>query len=95
MSPEEYEHLSTFKKLLEDTLRAMRNASSQASLAAAVDEYAGRWTNVHEEFAAVLNGIKAQVWQMPYPQVKPVAQAVIGHLESTLSDVKAQLGPGR
>lgn len=95
MSPEEYKHLSAFRDLLQATLNAMRNATSQASLASAVEEYAPKWVNVHDEFAEVLGGIKSQVWRMPYAQVKPVASAVISHLEATLTSVKQQLGPGR
>ena len=95
MTPEEYKHLSAFRKLLEDTLNAMKSAGSQATMAAAVDEYAPRWTNVHDDFAQVLQGIRSQIWSMPFAQVRPVANAVIGHLETTLADVKRQLGPGR
>jgi len=92
MTPEEYKHLKAFADLLENTLADMRAASSQASLAEAVERWHPRWEEVHPEFAEVLGGIKSQVWRMPYPQVRPVAQAVTGHLESTLADVKKQLG---
>ncbi|MFT5429993.1 MAG: hypothetical protein ACI9OJ_000666 [Myxococcota bacterium] len=92
LSPDEFKHLKAFKALLESTLADLRDASSQSTLAAAVETWHPKWEAVHPEFADVLGGIKSQVWHMPYPQVKPVAQAVVAHLDMTLADVKKQLG---
>ncbi len=91
MQPEEFKHLKAFRDLIQETLTALRGATSQAGLASVVATYEPRWQPVHDEFAEVLRGIKGQVWSMPFPQVRQVVNAVCGHLESTMAGVDQQL----
>ena len=91
MQPEEYKHLKAFRDLIQETLTALRDATSQAGLASVVAQYEPRWQPVHDEFAEVLRGIKSQVWSMPLPQVRKVVEAVCGHLEGTMAGLDKQL----
>ncbi len=91
MTPEEYKHLKTFSDLLEDSIAKLSNAGSQATLASAAAELEDAWKPVHDEFAEVLGGIRAQAWSMPFPQARKVADALVAHLQQTLDGVKAQM----
>ncbi len=91
MTPEEYKHLKAFSDLIEDSISQLRNAGSQATLASAAADLEDRWKPVHDEFAEVLGGIRAQAWSMPFPQARMVADALIAHLEQTLEGVRGQL----
>lgn len=91
MTPEEYKHLKAFKDLIDASVSKLRNAGSQATLASAAAELEAQWKDVHDEFAEVLGGIRAQAWSMPFPQARKVADALVSHLELTGEAVAAQL----
>ena len=94
MTPEDYKHLETFKKLLDDTIGALENAGSQATLAAAAETYAARWKEADDDFAQILTGIRAQAWSMPFPQARAVSRKVVEHLEITRQSVAEKLKRG-
>lgn len=91
MTPEEYKHLKAFHDLIDSSIRQLRNATSQATLASAAKDLEAEWTDVHAEFAEVLGGIRASAWNMPYMQTRKVADALVEHLDATLQSVKQQL----
>ena len=94
MTPEEFLHLKAFKDLLDDTINGLSNATSQATLASAAEEYSGRWREADDDFADILDGIKKQAWSMPYVQARMVSQKVVEHLAATRDGVAAQLKRG-
>lgn len=91
MQPEEYKELQAFRDLLKKTIATLRGAGSQAQLGGALDDAAPDWKKVDPDFADVLTNLRQQVWQMSFAQVRPVVDAVVGHLEAQLADVNRQL----
>jgi len=91
MTPQEYKHLKAFKDLIDDSVAQLKNAGSQATLASTAEALEDRWKPVHDEFAEVLGGIRAQAWSMPFPQARKVAEALITHLELTGESIQKQL----
>lgn len=94
MTPEEYLHLKKFKGLLDDTIAGLSNATSQATLASAAEEYAVRWREADDDFAELLEGIKKQAWAMPFLQARHVSQKVVEHLDHTRKAVTDQIDRG-
>ena len=94
MTPEEYKTLSSFRDLIAQTVSEIGAAQSQATLGQAMSSLAPRWREVDEEFAELMEGVGAKVWQMSFAQVRPTVTAMVQHLETQLRELNAQLGRG-
>lgn len=91
MDPKEYNLLKAFRDLLADSVSQLQNAAGQSQLASTASELAGRWDDADEEFANVLRDISRQARTMSFAQVRPVVQAITGHIQAQLSEVEARL----
>lgn len=91
MQPEEYKALEAFRDLIVKTISTLRGAGSQGALGSALAQAAPDWEPVDADFANVLKDLRQQVWSMPFAQVRPVVDAVCGHLEQQLEAVNAEL----
>ena len=83
--------IKAFRDLISDTIGQLQGAFGQGALASAAGAAATRWDPVDGDFAALLRKVQSQAWSMPYDQVKPVVEAVVGHLNEQLPAIDQQL----
>ena len=94
LSPQEYTHLKGFRDLIASTIGRLEQAQSQGALSQAVGDVAPRWDEVDADFAGVLRSVGESVWTMPFAQVRPTVNAIVGHLGQQLSELDQQLAAG-
>ncbi|MFT7579685.1 MAG: hypothetical protein ACI9MR_001351 [Myxococcota bacterium] len=91
LSPAEYTKLKGFRDLIHQTMERLTEATSQGALSQAAGDLAPRWKEVDAEFSTLLTDVGASVWKMPFPQVRPTVQAIIGHLGQQRAEIDEQL----
>ncbi len=94
LSPQEYKQLKSFRDLIASTMSRLGEAQSQGPLSQAVGDVAPRWDDVDPAFAGVLRDVGNSVWTMPFTQVRPTVDAIVGHLGQQLGEIDQQLASG-
>ncbi|MCP3859816.1 MAG: hypothetical protein GY704_09205 [Phycisphaeraceae bacterium] len=94
LSPQEYNQLKAFRDLIASTMSRLDQAQSQGPLSQAVGDVAPQWDGIDPDFANVLRDVGNSVWTMPFIQVRPTVEAIVGHLGAQLGEIDQQLAAG-